>query len=69
MANNPKQPGVSGSTSFRYNEVEAMCQLMTIVARGGDTRIVSKSEAVRTVFGKFKRMKDRLDKQREPAVG
>lgn len=46
-----------------------MCQLMTIVARGGDTRIVSKSEAVRTVFGKFKRMKDRLDKQREPAVG
>ena len=68
VANNPKQPGASGSTSFRYNEVAAMCQLMDILARGGDASVVSKTDQVRLVHSKFKRMKLRLDKQRASIV-
>lgn len=64
VTNNPKRPGSSGSTSFRYDEVTAMCQLLDTLVRGGDGRDMVKHDRVRSVYGKFKRMKARLDQHR-----
>ena len=65
MANNPKQPGAGGSTSFRYDEVEAMCQLMDTLVRGGDVCNMVKHRRVLSVYGKFKRMYLRLQEQQK----
>lgn len=68
MASNyPKQLGAGGSTSFRYDEVNAMCQLMDTLFRGGDGQMILRQKAIKTVYGKFKRMKTRLDELRDGA--
>ncbi len=64
MVNNPKRPGAGGSTSFKYEEVDAMVQLLTVLVRGGDARDLSHKDPIRSVYGKFVRMKTRLDEER-----
>lgn len=68
MTNNAKKPGTVGSTSFRYDEVNAMCQLMDVLLRGGDVRIIMRQKSIQSVYGKFKRMKIRLDDARNGAT-
>jgi hypothetical protein len=60
MANNPKRPGAGASTSFRSDEIDAVCQLFDLLFRGGTPGVVMRSESIKSAYGKFKRMQIRL---------
>lgn len=62
---NPKKPGAGASTSFRPDEVDAVCQLFDILFRGGTPGVVVQSEGVKSAYGKFKRMQMRLRERAE----
>jgi hypothetical protein len=60
MVRNGKRPGAGKSTSFRRDEIEAMCQLFDILYRGGAPDTVLRSDGVVTSYAKFKKMRAKL---------
>lgn len=58
----PKQPS-RGSMSFTSDEVLAVCRLFETVARGGDARVLVRSKPAHRAWGKFFRMKQRLEER------
>jgi HPt (histidine-containing phosphotransfer) domain-containing protein len=48
------------STSFRKQEIDAICQLFETLYRGGSPGTVVRAQSVQSVYGKFKRMQVRV---------
>jgi len=49
------------SHSFSSAEIVAVVDIMTALMRGGDASTIARSEAARSVYAKFVRMKQKLD--------
>jgi hypothetical protein len=48
------------SNSFRAEEVEAMCNLLSTLYKGGDTDVILRSDPMRRVAMKFTRMRENI---------
>lgn len=54
------------TTTFRHEEVQAACQLFSLLLRGGDATALLRSDEIARVVGKFQRMKRRVDADPQP---
>lgn len=64
MSNNPHAPGRSKSTSFRWDEVRALCQLYDALLQGKDVKIILRAKPIGRAFAKLVRMRARLESER-----
>jgi len=57
----PGKDRYRASNSFRPEEVDAMLQLFAKLYKGGDVGTIVRSAPVGRVWGKFRKMQDKLD--------
>lgn len=69
MPSNPKRSGTGASQSFTKPEVEGMCSLFEILARGGDVSILVRSKELQHVRTKFHRMRQSINEGRSGIGG
>lgn len=64
MARNPHKPGVSAANSFSRAEIDALDTILAILRRGGDARVVARSDAARSAAAKFAAERERVGRPR-----
>lgn len=55
------KPYVRASASFSYEEIRWLLQLMTVLMRGGDARILVRAPVAKKVYSKVEAMRRRIN--------
>ena len=64
MPRNPKRRGVAASNSFTRDEIRAVSQLLDVLLRGGDARVIAERPVIGKVRAKFARMQQSVEQGR-----
>lgn len=59
-----RTPGASAANTFRADEIHALVEMFAILDRGGDPRVLLRSDAMRSARRKFAVMAARIEQQK-----
>lgn len=68
MSRTTKRKRIAAGNTFKRDEVDGLLQLLDMLHRGQDVRVIMRSEVIQRIYKKFVRMRVTLERSHQEAM-